>query len=183
MHSNVFHQNDDAATSHLHAISIGTEGADTATGTPEAAPKSRKRRFTKLTASELTGLPGATVAGGKPAGRDMPSIQFKVPVSAVVGTVDESAEIFNFACTLDEQSQAQRIGTVSNIAIGDGSAEVVLKLDAAVDPNNHGSAAADAFARLSEVLSAARVLQDIRAGRRATWRAKINGTTIAEGSY
>ncbi|WP_321920485.1 hypothetical protein [Paraburkholderia tropica] len=180
MLSNVFHQNGDTAASHLQVISTAT---DTTTETVEVATRSRKRRFTKLKASELARLPGATAFGTKPVERDVAYIQFKLPVSAVVGTVVESNEIFNFARTLDEQSHAQQIGSVSNIAFGDGSAEVVLKLDAAVDPDNHGSAAANAFSSLSEVLSAARVLQDTRAGRRATWRAKINGTTIAEGGY
>lgn len=150
----------------------------------EDVTKGRKRRrFTMLKASELTGLPGATPAGTKPVERDVAFIQFKLPVSASVGTTSESGEILSFASTLGDQSQTLGVGSVSNIVFGDGSAEVVLKLDAAVDPDNHGSAAANAFTKLGEFLSTAQVLQATRAGRRAVWRAKINGTTIAQGSY
>lgn len=149
----------------------------------ETVTKTRKRRFTKLKASELAGLPGATSTATKPVERDVAFIQFAVPITGVVGTAAESSEIVEFASGLNDQGQVQHIGSVAKLGFADGVAEVVLRLDVPVDPTNHGAAAADAFGKLSNFLTAAQVLRVDRGGRRATWRAKINGTTIADGRY
>lgn len=180
MLSNTFPQNGDAIASHLQAIPTGTDAQASAV---ERATRVRKRRFTKLKAFELAGLPGATSAATKPVERDVPFIQFAVPVTNSVGSAAESLEIVEFSNDLNEQGRALQIGSVCKVGFGEGTAEVVLQLDASVDPENHGSAAADAFGKLSRFLTSAQVLHVDRDGRRATWRAKINGTTIADGRY
>lgn len=157
-----------------------SDGSDGPTG---STTKPRKRRFTKLKATELVGLPGATPAIARSVERDVAFIQFAFPITGSVGTAAESSEIIEFASNLNGEGKTQRIGSVSKIGFGDGSAEVVLRLDAPVDPANHGAAAAAAFNALGDFLNASHVLCVDRDGRRATWRAKINGTTIADGRY
>ncbi|VVE71626.1 hypothetical protein PCA31118_03927 [Pandoraea captiosa] len=180
MLSNNFAHNGDAIASHLQAVPAGT---DAQVGAVECATRGRKRRFTKLRASELVGLPGATSAVTKPVERDVAFIQFAVPVTNSVGTAAESLEIVEFSSGLNEQGRTLQIGSVCKVGFGEGTADVVLKLDAPVDPTNHGSAVADAFGKLNDFLTSAQVLRADRSGRRATWRAKINGTTIADGRY
>ncbi|TCG00422.1 hypothetical protein BZM26_12755 [Paraburkholderia strydomiana] len=180
MISNIIHHNGYAATPDRQTIPGATEPN---AGTSEVPSRNRKRRFTKLKALDLASLPGATAAGAKTLERDVASILFKVPVSAFVGISSESDEVFSFATDLSRHGQTLQLGEVTNINFGDGFGEVVLKLDADVDPDNYGAVAADAFARLGEVLNAAPALKLTRTGRRATWRAKVNGTTIAEGNF
>lgn len=150
---------------------------------PEIPTRTRKRRFTKLKASELAGLPGATSTVARSVERDVAFIQFAFPITGSVGTSAESSEIIEFASNLNSEGQTRRIGSVAKIGFGEGTAEVVLRLDAPVDPANHGAAAAAAFNTLGDFLNASHVLCVDRDGRRATWRAKINGTTIADGRY
>lgn len=141
----------------------------------------RKRRFTKLTGASLAGLPNA--ADLKQSVGDVAFIHFVIPVTDGVGTVAECGEVFDFVTNLDARSRTLGIGNTSKVDFSDGAAEVVLRLNAAVEPGNHGAAAADAFSKLNEFLAAAPALRLVRAGRSAMWKAKINGTTIADGRY
>ncbi|WP_250866210.1 hypothetical protein [Caballeronia sp. INSB1] len=143
----------------------------------------RKRRFTKLKASELSGLPGAIPTRVKPVERDVAYIQFVVPLTGLVGTANESGEVIDFATRLNLQGENLGVGTVSRLGFGDGLAEILLQLNASVDPENPGAAAADAFNKLNSFLDSASQLRIVRAGRGAAWKAKINGTTIADGRY
>jgi len=147
-------------------------------------PKQAKRRFSKLTAEEVAGLPGANAKAPKEAESDLKYwVYFAVPVTALIGSAAEAEQVHDFACQLDEQAKAKDVGEVVTVAFANGSAEVVLKLITSGELATHGAPAKNAFSQLDGLLGSASVLTQGVAGKRATWKAKVNGTTIADGRY
>ncbi|WP_423391959.1 hypothetical protein [Burkholderia sp. LMG 21824] len=161
------------------ASNSSVNSIDTATLTP----KKRKGRFAKLPASELAGRLATHTAETKPRQAHIAYIQTNLPINGAYGTASESAEVLELARLLDERSRALKVGAVSKIAFGDGWAEVVLQLAGDVDPENHGEVIKDAFDKLHDFFATSPALRHNRAARKATWEARIDGSTIGDGSF
>ncbi|WP_321911055.1 hypothetical protein [Burkholderia cepacia] len=146
-------------------------------------PKKRKGRFARLPASELAGRLTTHAAEMKPRQAHIAYIQIRLPISGSYGTASESAAALDFARAFDEHSQTVGVGAVSNIAFSNGQAEVVLKLTGEVDPENHGEVIKDAFGKLHEFFISSPALHHDRGSRKATWEARIDGSTIGDGSF
>ncbi|GEM_PF-2701683 len=151
--------------------------------TDTSKPKT-KRRFGKLSAAEISAFPGAIVPAEKKVEPDISYfIFFNIPASNVFGTASEAAQVHDFAYQLDAQAKAKDIGAVMSFSVAEGLFEVVLRLSATGEQITHGTPAANAFTQLNSHLSSAIVLKPNAAGKSATWKAKVNGTTIISGSY
>jgi len=146
--------------------------------------KAKKQRFKKLTGDEIADLPGANLATVKAvASGPTYFIYFAVPISELVGSVIEANQVHAFVDHLDAQAKANKVGSVANIAFGSGSAEIILKLDATGLQPSPGAPVSHAFVQLKQFLNSALVLTQDYSGKRASWKAKINGTTIVDGHF
>jgi hypothetical protein len=146
-------------------------------------PKQSKRRFAKLTAEELAGLPGVTTKAPKPAVQAVTySAWFSLPVTGSIASTAEAERIHDFARKLDEQAKAKDVGGVTGLTFGNGTAEIALKLDVREQPASNAVPVASMFAQLNDFFVSAPVLRVGVAGKCATWKAKVNGTTITEGT-
>lgn len=143
-----------------------------------------KRRIKKLTAAEVVGLPGVTHAPEPLVQSDLKYfLCFLLPVSGVIGTSVEAGQVQDFAYRLNTVSNDKGVGAVSSVNISNGQAEVVLKLNVTGEQESHGVPVNNAFSQLNEYLDAEAILGAGPAGKPATWKAKVNGTTVAEGRY
>ena len=92
--------------------------------------KVKKPRFKKLTGAEVADLPGVNSATLKAVEPDLTYfIYFAVPLTDLVGSVTEANQIHDFAYKLDVEAKANKVGSVTTVAFGSGSAEIVLKLE------------------------------------------------------
>ena len=156
--------------------------SSTFTDTPKLKPP--KKRIRKLTAAEIFNLPGALAAPEKKVEPDLAYfIIFMLPVTGLIGTTAEAAQDHDFAHKLDEQAKAKDVGAVMSVGVSDGVFEVVLKLTATGEQPSHGAPTINAFTQLKEFLDAAPQLKPDSSGKHATWKAKVNGTTIVDGRY
>ena len=164
------------------AVQASPSAAEVSQNLPKA--KATKRRFSKLTAAEVSGLPGVNVAAAKKVEPDLAYwIIFALPVSGLIGTTAEVTQAHAFADRLDVQAKATGIGAVTAVTNTNGVAEIVLKLTAEGDQASHGAPAANAFAQLGDFFRGASVLTHGHEGKAAIWKAKVNGTTIADGKF
>lgn len=159
----------------------------TPVSTPSLPTKGTKRRFSKLSGNDLdlgmfpgvtTPTPKKVVEGGSY------YIYFSIPVTGAIGTAVESGKVHVFASELDAQAQADDVGNVASVTNAGGKIDIVLKINTTGVQTNHGVPASNAFAKLKAYLDGATVLsQGVVADKPASWKAKVNGTTILEGSY
>jgi len=146
--------------------------------------KVKKPRFKKLTGAEVADLPGVNSATLKAVEPDLTYfIYFAVPLTDLVGSVTEANQIHDFAYKLDVEAKANKVGSVTTVAFGSGSAEIVLKLEATGPQPSLGAPVSHAFVQLKQFLNSALVLTQDYSGKRASWKAKINGTTIVDGHF
>jgi hypothetical protein len=152
--------------------------------TPEVPKQKTRRRIGKLTAADLAAFPGADMTPIKKADPDYKYyIEFKVPVTGIFGTPTEVGQGHDFAYQLDAQAKAKGVGSVSSVGVADGIFDVELKLDVAGEQEKHSTPAAGAIAKLQDFLGNAPQLKQGPAGKQATYKAKVNGTTIVEGHF
>lgn len=160
------------------------EATQIANTTPDAPKQKSKRRFKKLTADEITSFPGAVAPPEKKVEQATAYfIFFNLPVTAPLGTPSEVAQGHDFSYQLDTHAKAKDVGGVTSVGIADGHFEVVLKIATTGEQTSHGAPASNAFTQLKDYLSLAPQLNQGPAGKPATWKAKVNGTTILEGRY
>jgi hypothetical protein len=147
--------------------------------------KPPRRRFAKLSGADLVAFPGALPQPEKKAPEPgiTYSIEFNLPVTAPLGLATELVQVFGFVDQLGIQAKVKGIGAVTAVNVVDGNSEVVLKLSTTGEQPNHGTPAANAFATLKDYLESAPQLITGPAGTPASWKAKVNNTTIAEGCY
>ena len=164
---------------------LNTPLVDSAIPVDAPKPKGTKRRIGKLTAAEIEGLPGVNPTVVKKVEPDISySLYFTVPVSGGVGNQMEAGQVHEFALPLNMHAQAKGVGEVSAINFSNNQAEVVLKLSAQANPmTSHAIPVAHAFTQLKEYLDMAPLLHQAALGKVATWKAKVNGTTIVDGRY
>lgn len=142
-----------------------------------------KRRIKKLTAAEIGNLPGAVAIVEKKVEPDLAYyLFFFLPVTGPVGSVTEANQVHDFAYQLDVQAKAKDVGAVKSVGVTDGLFEVVLQLSATGEQSSYGAPATGAFTKLEEFLKGAVQLSHGPAGKPATWKAKVNGTTIVVGA-
>ena len=163
---------------------IQSTAADIRSASQTLPHKVPKRRIKKLTAAEVAGLPGVTHAPEPVVQSDLKYfLCFLLPVSGVIGTSVEAGQVQDFAYRLNTVSNDKGVGAVSSVNISNGQAEVVLKLNVTEVPASNGMPVGNAFAELKEYLDGASILRPGPAGKPAVWKAKVNGTTIADGRY
>lgn len=162
-----------------------TQTATTNTSNPADTPKLKPhRRIKKLTAAEIGAFPGAIAPHEKTVEPDFAYfISSHLPVTGCFGTPNEAAQVHDFAYRLDTQAKAKGVGAVTSVSVANGLFDVVLTLSVTGEQASYGAPASNAFTLLKEYLSAAPQLHQGTAEKQATWKAKVNGTTILEGRY
>jgi len=152
--------------------------------TNEAAKQKTRRRIGKLTADDIAAFPGATPPPVKKVEPDFTYyLVFNIPVTAPLGTPSEAAHVHDFAYQLDMQAKAKKVGEVISVGVADGVFTVVLKLGVNGPQTNHGAPAKNTFTQLKDFLGNAVQLKPGLAGKPASWKAKVNGTTIIDGVF
>jgi hypothetical protein len=175
---------DQPQTANPNASSTFPKDAHVSDADKSQVNKTRKRRFRKLTGAELAGLPGAVQSAEKVCEADVVYyICFSTPLTGPVGTVTEAAQVHDFVYQLGTHTFNTGVGLVASVSFAVGSTEIVLKLNESGEQTERAAPVVDAFTKLGGFLSSSPILTEQRSGRKASWKAKINGTTIAEGRY
>jgi hypothetical protein len=143
-----------------------------------------KRRFKKLSGNDVAGLPGANGASAK---ANIPGIALYLsliaPVQGLIGTVARATEVYEMAGSVDRVAKEKDVGEVINVNFLEGQAEIVIRLYAEGDAAALAVPIANAFTQLKDCFESTLILTQGLAGKRARWRAKANGTTIADGTF
>ena len=143
-----------------------------------------KKRIKRLTAEEVRDLPGANPVLEKlPEPELTYYLIFIFSVTGPIGNPTEANQVYDFANQLDTHAKSKNVGSVMSIGAANGLFEVVLKLSATGEQANYGVPATNAFMVLKDYLSTEDLLKHGPAGKPATWKAKVNGTTIVDGRY
>ena len=149
-----------------------------------AAGNRAHRRFRKLKGDEVKGFPGVDLAQVKSTTvEDVYYMYFILWLSSLVGNPDEAASCYSFADELDGQAKAKSIGEVSSISMANGVCQVELRLSVTGKPEKTSIPAANAFAQLKDFLGNSALLKVGPTGKPATWKAKVNGTTLIDGRF
>jgi hypothetical protein len=150
----------------------------------EVPKQKTRRRIGKLSEADLAAFPGADMTPVKmvdPAYKYY--IVFNIPATGTFGTPTEASQVHDYAYQLDTQAKAKAVGSVTSVGVANGSFDVELKLDVAGEQEKHSAPAAGAIAKLQDFLGNAAQLKKGPAGKLATYKAKVNGTTIVEGHF
>jgi len=159
------------------------QGAASHADAPSAPAKRRKGRFSRLSPSAIAGDTFGAAPSTVRQRDHVAYLQINLAIDGALGTEEGAAEVMKFAHAFDEQSRGLAVGAVSKITFSDGRAEVLLQLNGDVDPENYGAVVKDAFDGLRSFFASSSILRSHRANRRATWTAKIDGSTIAEDQF
>jgi len=152
--------------------------------TPEAPTKKVRRRIPKLSAADIAKFPGATPPPEKKVEPDFSYfIKYSIPATANLGTLTEAGQVHDFAYQFDAQAKVKGVGAVSSVGVMNGIFDIVLKLNSTGEETDHGAPAANAFTLLNDFLGNAALLKKGPAGKPASYRALVNGTTIVEGHF
>lgn len=147
------------------------------------ALKKTKRSFS-MTAEEKAAFPTAITTPEKIVVPDISySLLSIIPVTGPIGTTLEAGKVYDFANQLDTHAKAKDVGAVISVSVENGKFVVGLRLSTTGEQASHGAPAANAFTKLKDFLSTSTLLTQGAAGKSATWKAKVNGTTILEGRY
>lgn len=150
---------------------------NTAISVDTSKPKVR-RRFGKLSADEISAFPGAITPAEKKVEPDISfSIIFSFLLTSTFGNAYDATQIYDFASKLDTQAKTKSVGTVTAVKTENGISDVVLTLLTTGEQSSYGAPAVAAFKELDDYLRSSLT------GKSATWKAKVNGTTIITGTY
>jgi len=139
--------------------------------------KGKRNTIPKLSPSEASMFPGVNTPVVKKVESEFTySILFCLPVNGQIGTKAELGKVHEFAGQLNTAANDNDLGSVTSISVTDGIAEVALTLTVEEKPANPGIPASNAFTELKDFLGEATLLN-----QGATWKAKVNGTTIVDG--
>lgn len=143
-----------------------------------------QRRFRKLKGDEVKDFPGVNLANVKAVTvEDIFYMYFVLGLLSLIGNPDDIARCLRFAHELDVQVKAKGIGWVSSISIANGECQIVVTLSVTVKPEKSSTPAANAFAQLKDFLDNSALLKAGPTGKPATWKAKVNGTTLIDGQF
>lgn len=148
-------------------------------GSDSTKVKKTKRVIEKLSLEEIEGLEGAIAAPEKKIEQDQYFIQFFLKVSGLIGILEDVTQAHSFATLLDTKAKAKSVGSVISIGVENGFCQVVLKITTTGQQAKHSVPIKHAFAQLKEYLDTAQLLHQ----GTASWKAKVNGTTVAFGEY
>ena len=148
--------------------------------------KTPKSRYVpKLSeASDLSKFPGVIAPAPKKVVEDIKYyLGINFPVTDAVGRSQEVTQIHDYATTLGKAAQDQDVGQIESITTANGNVEVLLKLNVADKPSDHAEPAGNAFGKLDAYLGLSALLKSGVSGKPAAWKAKVNGSTILQGSF
>ena len=141
--------------------------------------KKTKRVIEKLSLDLIKDLPGAIAAPEKKVERDQYFMQIHRKLSGQIGNPVEMTQGHEFATLFDTKAKTKNVGSVISIGVENSIFEIVLKITTTEKPANNAVPINNVFAQLKEDLDAAQFLHQ----GDATWKAKVNGTTVVEGHF
>lgn len=148
-------------------------------GATSPKPKKTKRVIEKLPLDLIKDLPDPIAAPEKKVEQDQYFLLLRRMLTGPLGIPVEISQCYEFAIQLDTAANAKSVGSVISIGVEKGCFEIVLKLTTNGQPANNAVPVNNAFALLKDELDAAPLLHQ----GSASWKAKVNGTTVAEGKF
>jgi len=135
--------------------------------------KAKRNTIPKLTAAEVSKLPGAILPVAKKAEqKDSYYLLFEFNATAQVWSGAGVTKVHDFASQVDKEATAKGLGGVTSVVVADDNFEVTLALFVDAKPTSNADPANKLLVELEDFLGTV---------QGTPYKIKVNGTTIANG--
>lgn len=148
------------------------------TSNTPAAPRKQRLHIPKLSPEELAAFTGIDMTHVNEANAEYTNyLVFNTPLTGTLGSPTEAGHCFDFAYQLEAEAKAKALGSVTSVGVSNGIFDVKLKMEAGGSPEKQSAPAAEAYVKLKDFLGKATQLKQGPAGKRASCKIMVNGTT------